>query len=163
MVHVGLHSVETYHKKFSCQNKKYKNMFYRVSKKTLGKDLLCRVADIWHSAKSPLCRVPTFGPRQRLTGDGPLPSATFADCVSVPSVLHSVNELVTESRTLPNAALGNDFFAECPRKSIRQRGWHSSKARIPVGAEPTNPISTPDGSSWRTTSAGRTCLRTSFY
>jgi hypothetical protein len=68
--------------------------------------------------------VPTLGPRQRLTivsfrtaADGPLPSATFAECLtlgkhvfaesfSVPSVLHSVNQLVTESRTSPSAALG---------------------------------------------------------
>jgi hypothetical protein len=50
----------------------------------------------------------------------------------VPSVLHSVNELVTESRTLPSAALGKGFFAECPTKSTRQSDWHSAKARIPV-------------------------------
>jgi hypothetical protein len=53
----------------------------------------------------------------------------------MPSVLHSVNELVTESRTLPSAALDKDFFAECPRKSTRQRGWHLAKARIPVVQE----------------------------
>jgi hypothetical protein len=31
----------------------------------------------------------------------------------VPSVLHSVKRLVTESRTLPSAALGKAIFAEC--------------------------------------------------
>jgi hypothetical protein len=31
MVHVGLHSVGTYHKKFGDQNKKNKNMLCRVS------------------------------------------------------------------------------------------------------------------------------------
>jgi hypothetical protein len=50
----------------------------------------------------------------------------------MPRVLHSVNELVTESRTLPSAALGKGFFAECPTKSTRQSAEHSAKARIPV-------------------------------
>jgi hypothetical protein len=71
--------------------------------------------------------------RQLLTAaDGSLPSATFAECLalgkevfaecfSVPRVLHSVNELVTKSRTLPSAALGKGFFADCPTKSTRQR------------------------------------------
>jgi hypothetical protein len=82
------------------------------------------VSSTWHSAKRPLCRVTTPGPRQKPTtvsfimvADGPLPSATFAECQtlgkhgfaessSVPSVLHSANQLVTERRTLPSAALG---------------------------------------------------------
>jgi hypothetical protein len=34
--------------------------------------------------------------------------------LAVPSVLHSVNKLFTERRTLPSAALGKVFFAECP-------------------------------------------------
>jgi hypothetical protein len=50
----------------------------------------------------------------------------------VPSVLHSVNKLFTERRTLPSAALGKVLFAECPIKSTRQRLWHSAKDRIPV-------------------------------
>jgi hypothetical protein len=50
----------------------------------------------------------------------------------VSSVLHSVNQLVTESRTLPSVALSKGCFAECPRKSNWQRGRHSAKARIPV-------------------------------
>jgi hypothetical protein len=80
-----------------------------------------------------------LGPRQRLTAvsfrtaaDGPLSRAAFAESFSVPSVLHSVNQLVTESRTLPSAALGKGCFVERPRKSTRQRGLHSAKARIPV-------------------------------
>ena len=91
-----------------------------------------------------------LGPRQRLTtvsfrtaADGPLPRAAFAECLplgkrvfaerfSVPSVLHSVNQLVTESRCSPSAALGKASFAECPTKGTRQRVWHSAKARIPV-------------------------------
>jgi hypothetical protein len=75
--------------------------------------------------------------------DGPLSSTAFAECstlgkevfaerISVPRVLHSVNELVAESRTLPSAALGKGFFVECPTKSTRKSSWHSAKARIPV-------------------------------
>jgi hypothetical protein len=112
--------------------------------------MLCRVPSIWHSAKKPLCRVPVLGSRQRLTAvsfrtaaDGRLPRAFFAECQTlgkhvfaecgpVPSVLRSVNQLVTESRTLPSAALGKAFFAECPTKGTRQRVRHSAKSRIPV-------------------------------
>jgi hypothetical protein len=136
MVLVGLHSVGTYHKKFGRQNLKNKN-------------ILCRVSNIWHSTKK-ICRVPTLGSRQRLTtvsfgtaADGPLPSATFAECFTlgkrvvaewgpVPSVQHSVKRLVAESLALPSAALGKAFFAECPTKGTRQRGRYSVKPRIPV-------------------------------
>jgi hypothetical protein len=108
MIHVGLHSVGTYHKKFGGQNEKNKNMVCRVS-----------IEDTRQSAECPV-----LGSRQRLTAvsfrtaaDGPLPSACFAECLTlgkhvfaecglVPSVLHSVTSLVTESRTLPSAALG---------------------------------------------------------
>jgi hypothetical protein len=50
----------------------------------------------------------------------------------VPRVLLSVNTLFTESRTLPSAALGKVFFAECPTKSTRQSDEHSAKPWIPV-------------------------------
>jgi hypothetical protein len=50
----------------------------------------------------------------------------------VPRVLLSVNAVVTESRTLPSAALGKDVFAECPIESTRQSVEHSTKSRIPV-------------------------------
>jgi hypothetical protein len=60
----------------------------------------------------------------------------FVECISLPSVLLSVNVLVTESRSLPSAALGKDFFAdffaECPIKSTRQSAEHSTKSRIPA-------------------------------
>jgi hypothetical protein len=39
----------------------------------------------------------------------------------VPSVLHSVNELVTESRTLPSAALGKSLLCRVSNKK------HSAK------------------------------------
>jgi hypothetical protein len=94
--------------------------------------------------------VPTVGSRQRLTAvscgtasDGPLPRAPFAECLTLgklvfaewgpmPSVQHSVKRLFAESLTLPSAALGKDFFAECPTKGTRQRIQHSAKPRIPV-------------------------------
>jgi hypothetical protein len=47
----------------------------------------------------------------------------------VSRVLHSVNELVTESRTLLSVALGK---GECPTNSTQQSAEHSAKARIPV-------------------------------
>jgi hypothetical protein len=50
----------------------------------------------------------------------------------VPSVLHSVNQLVAESRNSPSAALGKAAFAECPTKGTRQSGRHSAKSWIPV-------------------------------
>jgi hypothetical protein len=80
----------------------------------LGKEDPLTIANPWLSAKA----------------DGRLPSAFFAECQTlgkhvfaecgpVPSVLRSVNQLVTESRTLPSAALGKVFFAECPTKGTR--------------------------------------------
>jgi hypothetical protein len=50
----------------------------------------------------------------------------------VPRVLLSVNAVITESRTLPSAALGKDFFVECPTKSTPQSAEHSAKSQIPV-------------------------------
>jgi hypothetical protein len=56
----------------------------------------------------------------------------FAECISVPRVLLSVNPVVTESRTLLSATLDKDVFAECPIESTRQSAEHSAKSRIPV-------------------------------
>jgi hypothetical protein len=90
------------------------------------------------------------GTRQRLTAvsfgmtvDGSLPRAPFAECLTfgklvfaeclpVSSVQHSVKSLFAESLTLPSAARGKAFFAECPTKGTRQRIQHSAKPRIPV-------------------------------
>jgi hypothetical protein len=94
--------------------------------------------------------VPAVGSRQRLTAvsfgtaaDGPLPRAPFAECLTlgklvfaecrhVPSAQHSVKGLFAEILTLPSAALGKAFFAECPTKGTRQRIQHSAKPRIPI-------------------------------
>jgi hypothetical protein len=69
MIHVGLHSVGTYHKKFGRQNKKSTNVLCRVSEggrhwakkckvyfvechlADTRQRSLCRVSLIWHSAK----------------------------------------------------------------------------------------------------------------
>jgi hypothetical protein len=56
----------------------------------------------------------------------------FAEFISVPRVILSINAVITESRTLPSAALDKDFFAECPTKSIRQSVEHSTKSQISV-------------------------------
>jgi hypothetical protein len=110
MVRVGLHSVGTYRQKFGGQNEKNKNMVCRVS--------------IEDTRQSLLCRVPVLGSWQTLTAvsfrtaaDGPLPSAFFAECLTlgkhvfaecgpVPSVLHSVKRLVTESSLCPGTGSG---------------------------------------------------------
>jgi CDGSH-type Zn-finger protein len=135
MVHVGVHSVGTYHKKFGGQNVKNKNMVCRVFIEDTRQSLLCRVPSIWHSANKPFCRVPVFGSRQRLTAvsfrtdaDGPLPSAFF---ISLPSVVlcRVCPALGKEARYRESNFAG---FAECPKKSTRQRGRHSAKPRIPV-------------------------------
>jgi hypothetical protein len=75
-----------------------------------------------------------------------LPGVFFAECLSlgkrvftesfsVPSVLHSVNQLVIESRTLASSVLDKGCFAECPRKSTRQRGWHLGSLWLGCGCE----------------------------
>jgi hypothetical protein len=71
-----------------------------------------------------LCRVSPFAECLALGKD------IFAECFSVPKVLLSVNVIVTESRTLPSAALSKGFFAECPTKSTRQSVEHSESARF---------------------------------
>jgi hypothetical protein len=43
MVHVGLHSVGTYHKRFGCEKKKIKIYFVERQKKALD----CETADTW--------------------------------------------------------------------------------------------------------------------
>jgi hypothetical protein len=56
----------------------------------------------------------------------------FAECRPVSSVKHSVKGLFAERLTVPSAALGKAFFAECSTKGTRQRVQHSAKPRIPV-------------------------------
>jgi hypothetical protein len=100
MVHVGLHSVGTYHKKFGGQNKKIKIYFAECPQKTLGKDTLYRVPVIWHSAKNLLCRVSAFDPRQRLTAVScRWPLTVLCREPSLPSVCLSAK------RSLPSTSL----------------------------------------------------------
>ena len=150
MIHVGLHSVGTYHKKFGRQNKKIKIYFAECLEMTLGKASFAECLLCGTRQRSLFAECQTLALGQRLTAvsfgtavDGPLPRATcaecltlgksvFAECLSVPSVQHSVKSLVAESLTLPSAALGKAFFAECPTKGTRQRIQHSAKPRIPV-------------------------------
>ena len=51
MVHVGLHSVGTYHKKFGRENKKNKKVICRVSTNDTRQRMVCRVLAVQHSAK----------------------------------------------------------------------------------------------------------------
>jgi hypothetical protein len=121
MVHVGLHSVGTYHKKFYWEkkkNKKYtlpsvqkwhstKHDLPSVSRLTLSKEASLTSANTRRSTKitavsyrwllTALCRAPPFTECLALGKD------FFAECISMSRVLFSVNALVTESRTLPSA------------------------------------------------------------
>jgi hypothetical protein len=149
MVHVGIHSGGTYHKKFGWQNKKNKNILCLVSNWGLAKLALSSVKqgalgkeDSLPSAKTQLSgKVTAVSFRWRLTTlcrEPPfaeclaLGKEIFAECIPVPRVLLSANAVVTESRTLPSAALGKDFFAKCSTKNTRQSAEHSAKTRIPV-------------------------------
>jgi hypothetical protein len=90
MVHVGLHSVGTNHKKFGRKKKKNKNILCRVSK-----------VDTWQSA---LCRVSAH-----IT----LGKVCFVECLA--GTLGKVFFKIIKN-TLPSAcqrALGKDVFAEC--------------------------------------------------
>jgi hypothetical protein len=58
----------------------------------------------------------------------------------MPSVLHLVKVVVTESLILPSVPLDKEFFVECPTKGTRQSAKHSTKSRILVVV-----ISTPHG------------------
>jgi hypothetical protein len=89
-----------------------------LSAKTDGRQL-------WDDRWRPFARAPFA---ECLTLD----KLVFAECHPVPSVQHSVKGLFAESLTLPSAALGKAFFAECPTKGTRQRIQHSAKPRIPV-------------------------------
>jgi hypothetical protein len=100
MVHVDLHSVGTYHKKFGRQNQKNTNILCRVSIEDTRQRAFCRVPNMWHSAKKPLCRVPAVGSRQRLTAgsfgtvaDGPLPRAPFAECLTLGKLVFAESPL----------------------------------------------------------------------
>jgi hypothetical protein len=100
MIHVGLHSVGIYHKKFGRQNQKNTNILCRVSKEDTRQRAFCRVPNMWHSAKKPLCRVPAVGSRQRLTAvsfgtaaDGPLPRAPFAECLTLGKLVFAESPL----------------------------------------------------------------------
>jgi hypothetical protein len=124
-VHVGLHSVGTYHKKFGWQNKKIKIYL------TLGKACSAECRTGLPSARTRLStKIMTVSFRRWLTTlcressfaeCWALDKGVFAECFSVPGVLLSVNVVVTESRTLPSAALDKDFFVEYPTKNTRQR------------------------------------------
>jgi hypothetical protein len=128
MIHVGLYSVGTYHKKFGWEKKKIKNtlssaqawhsvkhVLPSVRRKTLGKETYLLSAKAWRSAKimvvsyrrllTALCRAPPFAECLALDKD------FFVECIYVPRVLLSANAAVTESRSLPSArqkALGKE-------------------------------------------------------
>ena len=128
MIHVGLHSVETYHKRFGWQNKNRicrvsstrQSLLYRVSNGVAlsKKDYLPSVrtrlstkitAVNFRRRLAVLCREPSFAEYLALG------KKIFVECIPVPRVLLSANVVATES----SATLGKDFFAECLTKSTR--------------------------------------------
>jgi hypothetical protein len=130
--------------------KKIKIYFAECLEMTLGKAAFAECLLCGTRQRSLFAECQTLALGQRLTAvsfgtavDGPLPRAPFAECLTlgklvfaecrpVPSVQHSVKGLFAESLTLPSAALGKAFFAECPTKGTRQRIQHSAKPWIPV-------------------------------
>ena len=107
MCHIGTWSIRyctrTAEKVWRSKVKKYG--FAECQKITLG--------------KSPLCRVLGEDTRQRVNGDGPLPSVLvcrvptnhlFAECYCLPSARHSANHLFAECQ----------LFAECFLSGTRQ-------------------------------------------
>jgi hypothetical protein len=102
MIHVGLHSVGTYHKKFGRQNQKNKNILCRVSREDTRQRVLCRVPTSWHSAKKTLCRVPTHGSRQRLTA------------VSSRTAAEALTALCRVFNTRETCLCRVGSYAECP-------------------------------------------------
>jgi hypothetical protein len=102
----------------------------------LGKEASLPRANGWHSANTNGRQFGTaadsFLPRAPFAECLTLDKPVFAECCPLPSVQHSVKSLCAESLTLPSAALGKAFFAECPTKDTRQKIQHSAKTRIPV-------------------------------
>jgi hypothetical protein len=156
MVHVGLHSVGTYHKKFGWKKKKIKNILCRVSKKDTRQSFLCRVRAGGHSAKtlsSVFAECLSVGTRQRGLCRVPdpwhsakyifkflknsLPSARdlalgkageyYTDCLPLLLFAHSVS--IRERRSSPDAALPR-------RQPVPRHHAAAPRAAAPVPCRP---------------------------
>jgi hypothetical protein len=101
-------------------------MVCRVSIEDTRQGLLCRVPNTRHSAKNPLCRVPVLGSRQRLTAvsfrtaaNGPLPSAFFAECLTLGKHVFAECGSCAECPALDKEARYREpNFAECGSRQI---------------------------------------------
>ena len=146
MVHVGLHSVGTYHKKFGDQNKK--KCFAECLRRTLGTDCLCRVLDIWHSAKTSkrffaecrpadtrqrtLCRVPAIWHSAKNI------LIFLKNLCRVPAIWHSAKPLNNKPVVFLSSSLPHTLsvcFYRAPRRSRR-----AAPAAVPR-APPATPSS----------------------
>jgi hypothetical protein len=134
MVHIGLHSVGTYHKKFGWQKRKKKNVLCRVSRNDTRQSILCRVSAGWHSGKKHLCRVPKLGARQKLTDVSyrrlltalcrapPSPSVWHSAMISLPSVFLCRESCSRQTWSLPRAGLCRvRYSAKASLLSARQK------------------------------------------
>jgi hypothetical protein len=104
MVHVGLHSVGTYHKKFGWENKK--NTLPSVRRRTLGKEACLPSAKTRHSAK-----ITAISFRRLLTAL--CRALSFAECLALGK------DFCAESPALgKRGRYREQYFAEC---GARQR------------------------------------------
>jgi hypothetical protein len=102
MIHVGLYSLETYHKKFGAENKKkYKCTLPSVEWLTLGKVGFaeCPGVALGKEEESSLCREPPDDTRQR------------RHLCRVSPIWHSANHILKIKK----------IFAECRIAGTRQR------------------------------------------
>jgi hypothetical protein len=98
MIHVGLHSVGTNHKKFGGQNKKNTNVLCRVS---AGDTRHCRVPSGWHSTKK--CKL------------------IFAECHLVDTRQRSLCRVSPIWHSAKLILKIKKIFAECQIAGTRQR------------------------------------------
>jgi hypothetical protein len=120
MVHVGLHSVATYHKKFGWGKKKIKYTLPSVqewhstkhSLPSVRRGTLSKVASLPSAKARRSTKITTVRYRwllmalwraSRFAECLTLVKVVFAECLPVPRVLLSANTVVTESGTLPSA------------------------------------------------------------
>jgi hypothetical protein len=118
MVHVGLHSVGTYHKKFGWKKGKNKNILCRVLENgTRQRHLLPSVRE-WHSAKTSFTEC-----QARAIGKGFLKTLKpfFAEHLSAGTRQRGLCRVPDPGHLAKCIFKLKKIFAECPRSSTRQR------------------------------------------
>jgi hypothetical protein len=106
MVHVGLHSVGTYHKKFGCQNKKIKIYFAECPGDGTRQSKLYQVSYGRHSAKY-------FQKSLK---------QTFAECLLDGTRQRLLCRVLVTGHSAKSILKLKKIFAECQIAGTRQRG-----------------------------------------